>query len=271
MPDFERIKINLDSPMYGSLAHAAGLLKRAVRAESVLAVCQPGPDDAVCFYFDDGRLKSQDQSQRTQRWLDDPHARFWQPIHRLRHREARCLDPNEPADAETCREIVRMLRLPTPGPGRRFLTLSLFAPPTCRMLFIRGNAQPTLTEQDAKDLISLADSATHVIRQGLERQLNHPQTIGSIKPFATHPNIHQLLEQLSKTEHTVLHHLLRRRTERQIAESLGRSPNTIHVHVKNIYRKLHINCRKQLFELNQALPQPDLQPAQEPTLRIRSA
>lgn len=53
---------------------------------------------------------------------------------------------------------------------------------------------------------------------------------------------------LSPTETKVYHLLLKRFTERQVAEHLGRSYNTVHVHVRNIYRKLGIRSRKQLFE-----------------------
>ena len=50
---------------------------------------------------------------------------------------------------------------------------------------------------------------------------------------------------LSPTEKRVCSLLLKRLTEQRIAEQLERSPNTVHVHVRNIYRKL---ARKQLLE-----------------------
>lgn len=58
-----------------------------------------------------------------------------------------------------------------------------------------------------------------------------------------------LVERLSATERRVLGYLCARYTERQVAETLGRSPHTIHVHVKNIYRKLAIGSRKELLQL----------------------
>lgn len=54
---------------------------------------------------------------------------------------------------------------------------------------------------------------------------------------------------LSPTETRVYILLLQRLTERQVAEQMGRSHNTIHVHVRNIYRKLGVRTRKQLLEL----------------------
>ncbi|MEM6258435.1 MAG: helix-turn-helix transcriptional regulator [Planctomycetota bacterium] len=53
---------------------------------------------------------------------------------------------------------------------------------------------------------------------------------------------------LSPSERKVCALLLQRMTERAIAEHLERSPNTIHVHVRNIYRKLGVCTRKQLLE-----------------------
>jgi len=52
---------------------------------------------------------------------------------------------------------------------------------------------------------------------------------------------------LSKTERRVYDLLMKRMTERQVAEHLERSPNTIHVHVRNIYRKIGVRSRLQLY------------------------
>lgn len=53
---------------------------------------------------------------------------------------------------------------------------------------------------------------------------------------------------LSPTEKRVCSLLLQRLTEQRIAEQLERSPNTVHVHVRNIYRKLGVRTRKQLYD-----------------------
>lgn len=53
---------------------------------------------------------------------------------------------------------------------------------------------------------------------------------------------------LSPTEKKVCALLLQRLTEHQIAEHMERSPNTVHVHVRNIYRKLGVRTRKQLHD-----------------------
>ncbi|MGB0768631.1 MAG: helix-turn-helix transcriptional regulator [Phycisphaeraceae bacterium] len=52
---------------------------------------------------------------------------------------------------------------------------------------------------------------------------------------------------LSPTEKKVCALLLERYTEQRIADFMQRSPNTIHVHVRNIYRKLGVRTRKELL------------------------
>ena len=63
------------------------------------------------------------------------------------------------------------------------------------------------------------------------------------------PTAGELLARLSKTELLVLDHLRLWETERMIAEALERSPHTVHVHIKSIYRKLMVTSRRQLLEV----------------------
>lgn len=57
------------------------------------------------------------------------------------------------------------------------------------------------------------------------------------------------LAALSQTEKQVCKLLRDHITEAEVARTLGRSPHTIHVHVKNIYRKLSVNSRRDLVRL----------------------
>lgn len=54
---------------------------------------------------------------------------------------------------------------------------------------------------------------------------------------------------LSPTEQAVFRLLVSGLTEKRVAETMNRSPNTIHVHVRNIYRKLGVNRREALINL----------------------
>lgn len=52
---------------------------------------------------------------------------------------------------------------------------------------------------------------------------------------------------LTDREHATFHELVLGRSVRQIAESLGRSPHTVHDHVKSLYRKLGARSRGELI------------------------
>lgn len=53
---------------------------------------------------------------------------------------------------------------------------------------------------------------------------------------------------LTKRESTILRRLMQGQNNNQISEELGISVNTLKKHVLNIYRKLNINNRVQLFK-----------------------
>lgn len=82
----------------------------------------------------------------------------------------------------------------------------------------------------------------------------------SAPPSPVFPAVYQ--PPLSKTEKRVLHLLLKGMTEKQAAEQLERSHNTVHVHVRNIYRKLGVSSRKMLYQLMDS--RPDLAEFDEP-------
>lgn len=74
---------------------------------------------------------------------------------------------------------------------------------------------------------------------------------GNPPSHALPPNltVAQLVARLSETEQQVLRYVRSNATEPEIAKALNRSRHTIHVHVKNIYRKLGVGSRRQLHAL----------------------
>ena len=118
----------------------------------------------------------------------------------------------------------------------------------CALVLIRcGNAEP-FTDMDLLKLERFKPAVARLVRRGLQRELNlaRAQQADSDRRRAS---TSELLALLSKTERQILHYLNTSATERQIATAIHRSPHTIHVHVKNIYRKLGVRSRKQLAAL----------------------
>ncbi len=59
--------------------------------------------------------------------------------------------------------------------------------------------------------------------------------------------VHPELKTLTKRELEVFAQLLTDKTQTQIAEELFITHSSVHFHCKNIYKKLGINSRRQLF------------------------
>jgi DNA-binding CsgD family transcriptional regulator len=61
--------------------------------------------------------------------------------------------------------------------------------------------------------------------------------------------VSQMLAKITPAERHVLRLLRAGRTEAQVGTAIGRSPHTVHVHVRNLYRKLNVNSRRELLDL----------------------
>lgn len=85
-----------------------------------------------------------------------------------------------------------------------------------------------------------------------ERAGNSPAgeaTASAGSMFGSPMSLEQMLNRLTPTEQHVLRQLRTNASEKAIAEGMHRSPHTIHVHVKNIYRKLNIGSRRQIADM----------------------
>lgn len=72
---------------------------------------------------------------------------------------------------------------------------------------------------------------------------------GKLKNTPPQPQADNDYPLLSPKEKEVVQLLLKEMTEKQVAQALDRSPNTIHIHIRNIYYKLGINRRKMLLRI----------------------
>jgi DNA-binding CsgD family transcriptional regulator len=97
-------------------------------------------------------------------------------------------------------------------------------------------------------LPAVAKNVNQAHAQWIRQQAwNHSARLGPISKIS--PSTADLLARLSKTELLILQRLQLWETEREVAQAVGRSPHTIHVHVKSIYRKLMVTSRRQLLTL----------------------
>lgn len=272
MLDLSRINRELDSPLYGSVSHVSSVLMRVVNAGAVVAKCSGDQGMPGVVYVGIGQGLGGEQRHQLYAWPNDPDSYYWHPGPMPFQDRACVLAPSCANDALACREIAGMLGMSEAESDHRCLCLYLATPPGCRILFVRGSDQPPFDEQDPQRLLRYTAKCGRIIREGYVRALNNPSDSDAPIPLcAPTSTVEQLITRLSKTEQIVLNHLHRMRTERQIAQIMSRSPNTVHVHVKNIYRKLRVNSRKQLRDMIDATLQRAIPDAHESTSRAQSA
>jgi DNA-binding CsgD family transcriptional regulator len=101
---------------------------------------------------------------------------------------------------------------------------------------------------------------------GNDEMSSQPQAV----PHFAHLTSGQRLRlwKLSRKEEEVLGWLQRGLSEKEIANELGRSLNTVHVHVKHLYRKFDVRSRGELLALSLAGLRP---PAHRRPRRSRGA
>ena len=122
----------------------------------------------------------------------------------------------------------------------------------CRIaiILLRCQAYHAFTSDDHATFDSLRPAlAESLSRAQGQRDDLKTSTWSHLPPPPTRTVVVNRLLRLSRMERRVLRLLRRGCTERRVAQQLNRSPHTVHVHVKNIYRKMDVNCRAQLLAL----------------------
>ncbi len=252
MLDLTRARRDMESWIYGALAQTTSVFARVLYAnEAISYVEDPSHRHDTLFVLGHLGLRDSGRFLNLCRWPTNPHSSVWHPSTLPDHNEACLLDPNRPTDAALCDEVAGELSAPELCREPRCLVLTLACQPCCRMLIVRREPEQPFdnqTPQRAMRFIALAD---RIIQRAINLTLS-AETQPHKPEWALRPNtqdVEQLLLQLSPTEKRVLKRLRQHETEKQVAEILERSPNTIHVHVKNIYRKLRVGNRRELLKL----------------------
>ena len=122
----------------------------------------------------------------------------------------------------------------------------------CTLLYLRRDDHSQFSGNNLWMLKHLMPAIAKDIRGAHSRWLkqqtwNNNARLGPIN--RTTLSTEDLLKRLSKTERRILERLKLWETEREVALAVGRSPHTVHVHVKSIYRKLMVTNRRQLLAL----------------------
>ncbi len=239
--------------MYGAMAHTADVLMRVIDADASVAMILDGPNQIEVVHIGSRGIDlTSGQYGQLRTWPTDPRSDLWRFMKTTGQCNACLLDPGMPAESERCQEIVRVWR----AVGTRIhpvcMSITLSSQPQCHALFVRRRERSLFVQSDLDRTKRFAPQVGRAIQLGHRNELQLlGRTPSTSDPVVTIMPVRDLLDRLSTTENRVLHRLQLLETERQIADALSRSPNTIHAHVKSIYRKLMVNNRKQLIDLLQ--------------------
>lgn len=242
---------DLQSSSYGAMSHVIGVLVREIRADGAIGLCRDMIGERhtvfVCQQLDVLQPKS---THDLRMWPTDPQLGFWHGSDDIGGNSVRLLDISSPTDAAWLREIAEAMALPELCEPSRCLVITLDGSPVCRMLFVRLRTKPAFTDEDTQHAKRYVSQCCHIIRSGHERDSHATsrKSTSLIRQETPRPHCDPM-ESLSATERLVLQRLRLQETEREAAEALGRSPNTIHVHVKSIYRKLRVTKRSELLSM----------------------
>ncbi len=253
MLDDATVLARLDSDLYGALTHVGQLAQRAVAADITASRILGGPPVSQASYLCGARLGIDGRDEESLGgWIDDDASLFGfvarQPVRDAVFRPRDLVDELEYARLRLFRRVEALTRVR----DAVCLTFRLNDQAWCVMAMLRCGESPAFGGSEVAALERLRPAFRRVVARSLERETS-PRGLSA----RVHGNqiVHQpassaeLLAKLSKTELHVLSYLRSQTTEKEIADRLGRSPHTVHVHVKNIYRKLGVSSRKHLSTL----------------------
>lgn len=270
MPDEVRIFSLLGSWLYGSMIHATGVLGRAFEADLTAVRVYGIKDLKHASFVDTGRLGlTSKQDKAVQSWAVAPGELFDQIMHssmrdgvfRPRDILGKPPDPLEAHESQTTDATTMSPadeRYSFTGLGEAIMmrdclcmSMSVYSDIWATVALMRQKGSKPLDHNDLLTLKKVKPALAHMLRSGCARQGLTAQSVaprkrmGGGKRYSTE----QIIAKLTRTECQVLGYLRLAATEREISQEVHRSPHTVHVHVKNIYRKLEVSSRGELMEL----------------------
>jgi DNA-binding CsgD family transcriptional regulator len=268
MIDEARIHARLESDLLAALTLAAEEMGQWTHAGLVAACVYDGPPQAPTCYVSASRLGLRAAEEASLRhWPEDSDGLF---AHLRDHAERdRVFRVREMMDELTYarQRFFRRIEAYTPVRDAACLTASLAegngnnerngdsshdSKAWFALVLLRCGNQSPFPDATLTALGRFRPAIARVVARGLQREAQPrgfelQRHSGQLvhRPVSTA----ELLSKLSRTELNVLNFLRSEMTERRIAGEISRSPHTVHVHVKNIYRKLGVTSRKDLAAL----------------------
>lgn len=242
------IERDLVSPLHGALVHVVESVALLVESDLVAGRAYAVVGDRPCAYVGTSGLDlAAHQRRRLQAWPMMQSSLF----HRLAGvgvvdrplTVGELFLPGDRHDGDAQGPGVAPMLHPACRLSDGFvITLPIEQHCWAALLLLRHRQRPRFEAVQRDVLMSRRPMLRNVLRRGLAAE--QPPTPD---PAARHAR-------LSRTERQVLALLCQDKTEREVAEQLDRSPHTVHVHVKSIYRKLGVRSRRQLRRVAQSIP-----------------
>lgn len=244
--DEASVEVRLRSPIHAALVHVIGVTAPAIGADAAAirlfrGAPQAGTDEAYILSPRGGAAAA----APSQAWpmtpgsvfgrlydqgLSDGAFRISERLANTPSQDGALLGPLDPTRAANdAIAVAFVVREPT----------------WCVAAYVRRERQAAFGPEAVAMLDRLKPTLKWVVLTGMQRA-----THVGLPPVSTEEPRRQrptdALSRLSETERKVLDLLMMGMTERQAADQIGRSPHTVHVHVKNVYRKLDVTSRRQL-------------------------
>lgn len=250
MLDDAKILARLDSDLLASLTHAAEQVAQATRADVAACRVVNGPAAPAGRYLQASRLRLPPRDEESLLgWLDDEDSVF--AYVQARGMRAAVFRPRDLMDELTYARHRLFRRLDAVATVHDCVCATFEVGPQawCVLALVRTAESGAFGDDVVAFLDRMRPALGRVVGRGFEREMKprgHEMRVAGDQVVRHPVSTSELLAKLSRTELQVLNYLRGDSTEREIASNLGRSPHTVHVHVKNIYRKLGVTSRKHL-------------------------
>lgn len=242
----------LGSPLYGGLVHAlhvnAAALDARLAAGRIFGVQSSVPLACVSAHGVDlppGAWRT------LQDWPLDPESVF--TLFQQRKWDDRAVRPRQALDELTWSQMRLFQPVEAFAPVVDVLcaTFPIHNDAWAMLTLLRCSRQRAYADSHVQALDRLRPALSNLLRSSLEQETRRASAVLTDSSANTAPAPAQapneLLARLTPTERRILHYLQSGITEREVAQRIHRSPHTVHVHVKNIYRKLGVTSRRELI------------------------